>query len=300
MSPDPTPGPFPVSFRALTEQALQLRFQNRYARHPIENTLIALRQLFGDQGEEGHDSLGFKSAEGIYRAGAQGLQLPEGAQLPQSLVQLSRLHVVDRAARKTLRLWAESNRQVRDEADFLRRWKVQGVFGGAEHHVYYDEVSGRWFKRLYKGINDSSLGDYFDRMRLHAVLFPETAYRLEGFIINPKSKDLTPLVSQPHVDVALDLPPVSKDETDALMAGMGFDSVQLEYDGIRDDGYHAYYHASTGVLVHDVHDQNVVRMSATHELAVIDPYISLARRGTWAAFKLAEVGLAVPPDDPSA
>lgn len=101
------------------------------------------------------------------------------------------------------------------------------------------EVSGRWFKRLYKGINDSSLGDYFDRMRLHAVLFPETAYSLEGFIINPKSKDLTPLVSQPHVDVALDLPPVSKDETDALMAGMGFDSVQLEYDGIRDDGYHA-------------------------------------------------------------
>jgi hypothetical protein len=30
----------------------------------------------------------------------------------------------------------------------------------------------------------------------------------------------------------------------------------------------------------------------------IDPYISLARRGTWAAIKLAEVGLSTPPDDP--
>ena len=53
---------------------------------------------------------------------------------------------------------------------------------------------GRWFKRLYFGVNHSTLGDYFDRMRLHAALFPETAYRLEGFTINPRSKALAPVV----------------------------------------------------------------------------------------------------------
>ena len=59
-------------------------------------------------------------------------------------------------------------------------------------------------------------------MRLHAVLFPETAYRLEGFTLNPKSKELAPIVSQPHVEVDTSRPLVSKDETHALMASMGF------------------------------------------------------------------------------
>ena len=93
-------------------------------------------------------------------------------------------------------------------------------------------------------------------------------------------------------------PLVAKAEVAPLMAAMGFVSVQLIFDGVVDDGYYAYYHADTGVLAHDLHDENVVRMKATGELAVIDPYISLARRGTWAAMKLAEVHLAFPPDDP--
>ncbi len=293
---DPPPSFFSPRSAALTRQALQLRFQHRYARHPIENTLLTLRHLVGDQGEEGHDSLGFQSAEGIYRAGAQGLHVSENPQLPESLVQLPRLRILDKTGRKSLRLWVEAHSLPYDEVGFLRQWKAQGEFGGAEHHVYYDETTGRWFKRLYAGINESSLGDYFDRMRLHAVLFPETAYRLEGFTINAKSKELAPVVSQPHIDVALDQPPVSKAETDALMAGMGFVSAQLKYNETVDDGYHAYYHAPTGVLVHDLHDQNVVRMNQTHELAVIDPYISHARQGTWAALKLTEVDIPFPPD----
>jgi hypothetical protein len=52
------------------------------------------------------------------------------------------------------------------------------------------------------------------------------------------------------------------------------------------------------VLAHDLHDENVVRLPETGELAVIDPYISLSRRGTWAAIKLAEIGFPTPDDDP--
>jgi hypothetical protein len=40
------------------------------------------------------------------------------------------------------------------------------------------------------------LGDYFDRLRLHEAIFPETAYRLEGFTINAKNKQLTSVVSK--------------------------------------------------------------------------------------------------------
>jgi hypothetical protein len=134
-------------------------------------------------------------------------------------------------------------------------------------------------------------------MRLHAVLFPETAYRLEGFTINSRNKELAPVVSQPHVEVDTSRPPVTKPETDDLMAAMGFAPVQLMHNGVRDDGYFAYLHPVTGVLVHDLHDENVVRIPETDDLAIIDPCIALARIGTWAAIKLAEVGFPTPPDD---
>ena len=134
-------------------------------------------------------------------------------------------------------------------------------------------------------------------MRLHAVLFAETAYRLEGFTINPKNKDLAPVVSQPHVEVDTSRPLVTKPETDDLMASMGFAPVKLLHNGVLDDGYFAYLHPVTGMLAHDLHDENVVRVPETDVLAVIDPCISLVRRGTWAALKLAEIGFSIPPDD---
>ncbi len=277
LPPDPgQPGP-------LTHQALQLRNSLRCAAHPVENTLRYFRALLGDPGEACDRGLDFQSAESLHRAGAQGLPLPEIPQLPHSVVQLSRLRASDLAGEKHLRLWAEKHDATLAEAAFDIHWQAQGRLGGAEHHVHHDEATGRWFKRLYQCVNGCTLGDYFDRMRLHAVLFPETAYRLEGFVINPKSKALAPVVSQPHVEVALDQPLVTPEEVAALMDTMGFAYVRLSHNGVVDDGYHAYYHAATGVLVHDLHDENVVRMARTHELAVIDPDISLARRGTWTA-----------------
>jgi hypothetical protein len=264
-SPDPSPTPSrnPVgsdngsgldpTLPDLTIQAFQLRSQHRYALHPIEAALQYHRAHAEIPGEEGHGGCGFEEAEAHYRAGAQGIRLPEIPQLAQQLRELSRLGPVDRAGRKSLRKWAEEHGHVFDEDRFLRHWIDQGKRGGAEHQVYYD----------------------------------------------PKSKDLAPVVSQPHVEVDTSRPLVTKSETDDLMATMGFAPVQLIHDGIRDDGYYAYLHPVTGVLAYDLHDENVVRIPETDDLAIIDPYISLARLGTWTAIKLAEVGYPTPPDDPS-
>jgi len=225
----------------LTAQAFQLRSLQRYARHPIETALQHLRAHTEALGEEGNGGADFQRVEGIYRSGAQGLRLSEIPKLPESLRELSRIGVVDRAGRKVLRKWVEEHVLVFDESDFLTAWEEQCKRGGAEHHVYHDQDQGRWFKRLYHSINHSTLGDYFDRMRLHGVIFPETAYRLEG--------------------------------------------------------YFAYLHPVVGVLAHDLHNENVVRVPGSDALAVIDPFISLARRGTWAAFKLEEIGLPPPLDE---
>jgi len=282
----------------LTLQAFQLRSQSVYALHPVEAVVQHHSVPAEEVSAEGHCGISFEQAEAHYRAGAQGLRLSKIPKLPQQIRELSRLSEVDRAGRRTLRAWAEDKGQVIDEAEFFQRWQVQGKRGGAEHQVYYDEESRRWFKRLYHGVNHGTLGDYLIRMRLHAALFPETAYRLEGFTINPKNKELAPVVSQPHVEVAMARPLVSQKETDELMASMGFAPVLLLHEGIADNGYFAYLHPVTGVLAHDLHDENVVRLPETEGLAVIDPYIALARSGTWAALKLSEVGFAPPPDDP--
>ncbi len=282
----------------LISQALELRSLHRYALHPVEAVVQHHRLPTEIPGEEGHGGLDFEQAEAHYRTGAQGLRLSEIPQFPQQVRELGRLSVVDRAGRKTLRTWAVEKGHVLDEAEFFRRWQAQGKRGGTEHQVYHDEECGRWFKRLYHGVNHSTLGDYLIRMRLHEVLFPETAYRLEGFTLNPKSKELAPVVSQPHVEVDTTRPLVSQQETDELMASMGFAPVLLLHEGIADNGYFAYLHPVTGVLAHDLHDENVVRLPETEGLAVIDPYIALARSGTWAALKLSEVGFAPPPDDP--
>ena len=224
----------------LTRQAFQLRSQHRYAIHPIEAALQYHRAEAEIPGEKGHGDFGFEEAEAHYRAGAQGLRLPEIPQLPQQLRELSRLGPIDRAGRIALRKWAEARGHIFDEERFFQLWLAQGKRGGAEHQVYHDQEMGRWIKRLYRGVNSSTLGDYLARMRLHAVLFPETAYRLEGFTINAKNKELAPVVSQPHVEVDTTRPLVTKAETDDLMAAMGFASVQLIHDGVLDDGYFAY------------------------------------------------------------
>lgn len=285
------------SLASLTSQAFQLRYNHHHALHPVEAALQYHRASAEISGEEGHGGCGFEEAEAHYRAGAQGLRLSEIPQLPQQLRELSRLSSVDRAGRTALRKWAQEQDLVFEETRFFQRWEIQGKRGGVEHQVYYDAETGRWFKRLYHGVNSSTLGDYLGRMRLHAVLFPETGYRLEGFTINAKNKELAPVVSQPHVEIDTSRPLVTKLETDDLMASMGFASVQLMHEGNRDDGYYAYLHPVTGVLAHDLHDENVVRIPETDALAVIDPYISLARIGTWAALKLAEIGYPIPPDD---
>jgi hypothetical protein len=283
----------------LISAAYALRSRGRYALHPVETALLHFRAEAEIHGEEGEGHHRFAEAEGHYRAGAQGLRLSEIPKLAEKIPELSRLGAVDQAGRKALRRWVETQGSLIDEGGFFERWRAQGSLGGAEHQVYHDEACGRWFKRLYFGVNLGTLGDYLARMRLHAVLFPETAYRLEGFTINPKSKALAPVVSQPHVEVDLTKPLVSREETDDLMAAMGFAPVQLKYDGIQDDEYFAYLHPGTGVLAHDLHDENVVRLAGTDELVVIDPYLSLARRGSWAALKLAEIGYPPPPDDES-
>ena len=81
----------------LISQALELRSLHRYALHPVEAVVQHHRDHAEISGSESHGGLHFEQAEAHYRAGAQGLRLPEIPQLPQQVRELGRLSAVDRA-----------------------------------------------------------------------------------------------------------------------------------------------------------------------------------------------------------
>lgn len=140
----------PPPLAALTRQALEARIQCSYARHPVHPAVDRFRDGFPSPGSEGVACLDFESAEGVYRSGAQGVRLSQVPQLPESVAQLSRLSGVDQAGRRAIRSWIEAEGTFHIEDEFLARWEAQGRIGGVEHQVYFEESSGRWYKRLYR------------------------------------------------------------------------------------------------------------------------------------------------------
>jgi hypothetical protein len=75
-----------------------------------------------------------------------------------------------------LERWAGENGLLLDAADFDRHWIVQGRRGESEHEVYYEEATGRWWKRNTLNFHSNIL-EYLYRSALHTFLFPDTALR---------------------------------------------------------------------------------------------------------------------------
>lgn len=143
-----------------------------------------------------------------------------------------------------------------------QKWIEQGRMGGAEHEVYFDPAVQRWFKRNNLIYHNTYL-EYFHRLALHNFLFPEAPVCLEGFVTSDET--LMPVLSQPNVRVDHG---ATHAVTERAMQLLGFERQQ-------DDNY---YSRSLGVLVEDLHDENVV-IGEDGELYVIDPALYLDDRG---------------------
>jgi hypothetical protein len=158
-----------------------------------------------------------------------------------------------------LRTWAQASGLILDSESFQRRWREQGCAGETEHEIYFDEASGRWFKRNNLSYH-LSWADYFDRVALHGYLFPEAAIKLEGFV--ETEEGLKPVVSQPDIPANRG---ATRREVESEMRKLGFRRVR------GDD-----YQRSDGIVVEDLHDENVL-LDENGRLAFIDPVIYLQR-----------------------
>jgi hypothetical protein len=156
---------------------------------------------------------------------------------------------------RALRIWARRENRLLGAADFEREWRKQGRVGGQENDVYLRD--NRVFKRNNLSFH-LSYADFFDRLALHNLLFPGAPLRFEGFV--DRRVGLWPVMSQPAVRAQRG---ASRVEVAAFMGRLGFRRIR-----------HDDYHHPEGILVEDLHDENVF-IDEDGEIAVIDPVIYL-------------------------
>ncbi len=118
---------------------------------------------------------------------------------------------------------------------------------GAEQKVYYNPERGVVIK-----INDSIFfefwEDYFNNIIIHNYFFPDTAYTLLGFkIVN---NILYAVVEQPHVEKTEDIDLEHVKEF-------------LQQNGFKNTRRNDYYNDNLGIILEDLHDENVIISNQT-------------------------------------
>ena len=154
-----------------------------------------------------------------------------------------------------LREFAIQNALLLDGLAFENQWRAQGEMGGSENDITYDEKTGLVWKRNRVDVMHVSWRQFFDRMLLHNIYFPEAPLRLEGFV--DSDAGLCPILTQPDVHAVSG---ARRPQVSSAMETRG-------YQRTRHDDYQ-----SSLLLVEDLHDGNVLIDSDGH-LHIIDPVI---------------------------
>ncbi len=152
-----------------------------------------------------------------------------------------------------------------DAGEFDIRWREQGSVEGAEQRVHVVEGADRVLKSN-NGSYHGHWSQYFERLALHLLLFPETAYTFEGLINDGLS--LSFVVSQQAYCAA----------RDASGKVIGATRTQVEREmaarfgafRFRNDDY---YLPSLDLFIEDLHDENVLIGTDGETLIFIDPVV---------------------------
>jgi len=115
------------------------------------------------------------------------------------------------------------------------------IASGAEQKVYF--TGGKYVIKLNDSIYYASWEDYFYNLLLHNYFFADTAYHLLGFYLSENT--LYAVVQQPYIkaDSMTDLKQVKN-----FMAANGFENKRR----------HDYENVSLGLIIEDLHDENVL------------------------------------------
>lgn len=113
---------------------------------------------------------------------------------------------------------------------------------GAEQRVYIQNNSK--VLKLNDAIYYRSWLDYFNNLLLNNYFFPDTAYKLVGFY-KSDTNIIYALVEQNYVE---NTQPTNLEQVKLF----------LEKNGFKNTKNHDYYHPELGIILEDLHDENVL------------------------------------------
>lgn len=137
---------------------------------------------------------------------------------------------------KDLEFYISQNNLWLENIDFS-----QYVSEGAEQKVYLKDDSH--VLKLNDSIYYNSWEDYFHNLLIHNYLFPDTAYDLLGFA--KQNDTLYAVVKQAFVTIT--------EHTDLIKV-----KEFLIANGFENTRNHDYFHPESGIILEDLHDENVL------------------------------------------
>lgn len=232
-------------------------------RYSFDRIPRAAQSIYAEPGNEllkEATSIAQRSHGSIRQDQAEFAEIPGRAERTRARLALAK--VIKPIEEKDLTEWAKRRGALLDNNKFNEQWVRDGKKGESENEVYYDEASHRWYKRNTMFLHSTYL-EYFHRVAMHNYLFPEAPLKLEGFVINEDT--LMPIVSQQHVQADRG---ATKEEVTKYMSKIGF----KHKTGVD------FYNPDTGIIVEDLHDENVL-VSPEGHMYIIDPIIWLDEMG---------------------
>lgn len=158
--------------------------------------------------------------------------------------------------------YAAGTETLLDPFDFFCRWKESGANGGQEHQVVVGDAGEPVLKRTHMPYFHESWSGYFNRIKLHNILFPEAPIAVRGFqnqtrnLGTPYGDVLPPgvycVTEQPFVNWERE---ATADEINAYLQSGGFEKVRVP-EGERDKG--EWFNPDAGVHLVDVRGDNIV------------------------------------------
>ncbi len=140
----------------------------------------------------------------------------------------------------------EQESGLRDYATQNQLWfthlPAQYLTRGGESQVYLD-IDSKHVVKINDAIYYATWLEYFNSLLLHNLIFKDTAYQFLGFI--DLDNVLYAVVKQPFIIA---------DGQAALYDIRDF----LEYNGFKNTRRHDYFNKAYGLILEDMHDENVI------------------------------------------
>jgi Serine/Threonine/Tyrosine Kinase found in polyvalent proteins len=121
-------------------------------------------------------------------------------------------------------------------------YKDRFLAKGGEATVYFD-TDGRTVIKWNDAIYYATWFEFFNSIVIHNLIFPNTRYTLEGFILD--NEKLVAILKQPFIqsDATVDLESIKQ---------------FLRFNGFENHIRHDYWNKELGLLLEDMHDENVL------------------------------------------